>query len=341
MRLLCFFFLLPALLPAQSGFLKDPDIVWAAEIEQDWIVDIPSLDVEWDYGVSTLKLLRTDQNVSDWMSPYLAGLVFQAAKAHKLSIFKDPLFKIPADPERLFTSIDTVVTFDPDTYEEKVQIVSNDLEPTHEFKAWRLRQILAYHRKTATWSATPEAIAALVVVKNTEGDSVGLAPLFWFRPDSKRQKITSSRIVWAKDVWSKRGNTYVSMDIRQPVKITPGFQSPILHLMKIMETDMKTPFYGTLDQQLLTPRERKSMLSRSDTIVTFDPETFEEKVQVVHNDINPDDIKTLRLYQTWYWDERRSRLSIRLNGVAPIRDIMDAMGNFRYSVPLFIRKSQK
>ncbi len=341
MRLLLFFLLLPALLPAQSSFLKDPDIVWAAEIEQDWMVDIPSLDEEWDYGVSTLKLLRTDRNVPDWMSPYLAGLVFSAAKAHKLPVFKDPFFKTPANPESLFVRTDTIVMFDPDTYEEKVQVIQSDLDPIHVFKAWRLRQILAYHRKSATWSTTVEAIAPLVEVRSAEGDSLGMSPLFWFQPDDKRVKLTSNDIVWAKLVRSKQKDNYVSMDVRQPVKITDGFQNPLSHLFNVMATDMKTPFYSTLDDRVLTPAERTSMLARSDTVATFDPETYEEKLRIVRNDINPEDIKNLRLYQTWYWDERRNRLSICLDAVAPIRDIIDMAGNVRYSMPLFIRKARK
>ena len=128
MRLIVFAFLAPALLPAQSAFLKDPDIVWAVEIEQDWAVDIPSLDAEWDYGITTVKLLRTDRNVPDWMSPFLSGLVFSAAEKRLLPIFQDPLLGIPADPDGLFIRTDTVVTFDPDTYEEKVQIVHNRID---------------------------------------------------------------------------------------------------------------------------------------------------------------------------------------------------------------------
>jgi len=48
--------------PPNPSFLKDPDIVWAAEIEQDWVVDIPSLEAECDEGITTIKLLRITKN---------------------------------------------------------------------------------------------------------------------------------------------------------------------------------------------------------------------------------------------------------------------------------------
>jgi len=342
MRLIVFAFLAPALLPAQSAFLKDPDIVWAVEIEQDWAVDIPSLDAEWDYGITTVKLLRTDRNVPDWMSPFLSGLVFSAAEKRLLPIFQDPLLGIPADPDGLFIRTDTVVTFDPDTYEEKVQIVHNRIDPVPAFKAWRLRQILAYHRKKATWSATVEAIAPLVQEWNGKGDSISLRPFFWFRPETGRKDVRSSDIVWAKNVRSRHTGTFVKLQDVRPVKVTEGFANPLPHLLDVLRTDMKTPFFSTLEgHKPLTPAERASMLSHSDTVVTFDPETYEEKMTIVHNDINPDDIKILELYMTWYWDERRSRLSIALDAVAPARDVYDPAGNFRFSIPMFIRKTRR
>lgn len=57
--------------------------------------------------------------------------------------------------------------------------------------------------------------------------------------------------------------------------------------------------------------------------------------------INLDHIRGLRFGQTWYWDERRHRLSICLDAVAPLLDVYDSMGNFRYLRPLFYRKALK
>jgi len=342
MRFLLFFFLIPTLLSAQSDFLKNPDIVWAAEIEQDWVVDIPSLEEEREDGITTLKLLRTENNAGYWSSPYLAELVFQAMVSEKIPVFKDPACRIPVDFFEALPKRDTAITFDPETYEENLQVFFYEPQPFYDFKAWRLRQILAYH-KDATWSTTVEAISPLLLIKNVHGDSVGIRPLCWFRPDNKRQKPTSNNIVWAKQCVNKQPKTQVPTDPKNPVKITAGYQSPIPHLLNVLENDMKKPFYGTWDEKPLSPTERKSMMARVDTVVTFDPETYEEKVQVVHNELNPDNIRHFRLVQTWYWDERRHRLSICLDAVAPIIDVLDSRGEFRYARPLFYwrRKDKK
>ena len=340
MRLLLFCCLLPCLLPAQSGFLKDPDIVWAAEIEQDWVVDILSLENEWDEGITTLKLLRTEQNSRYWATPYLSELVFRAIMDGKLPVYKDPQCTMPADPLTVFPGKDTVTTFDPETYEEKVSIVWVEPDPAHDFKAWRLRQVLSYHRKSATWSTRVEAVAPLILVKNPAGDSIGMRPLCWFRPEDKRPKTSSNHIVWAKKTVNRQPATRVPAVPPNPVKLSDGFQNPLIHQLKLLETDMKTPFYDTWNEAPLPPAERKSMLARTDTVVTFDPETYEEKVMVVKNEINPDNIRSLRLVQTWYWDERRQRLSICLDAVAPLLDVTDSFGNFRYQRPLYYRKTK-
>lgn len=42
---------------AQSAFLADPDIVWAAEIEYDWKVDFTNVWEEYYEGIATLICL--------------------------------------------------------------------------------------------------------------------------------------------------------------------------------------------------------------------------------------------------------------------------------------------
>ena len=342
MRLSFLLVLLPTTFTvAQSAFLQNPDIVWAAEIEQDWIVDIASMEAEWDSGITTLKLLRTETNESYWSSPYLADLVFQSALKGHFPVFKDPQCKIPADIFNVYPSRDTVISFDPETYEEVKKIWYVEPQSFYDFKAWRLRQVLAYHAKTANWSTTVESIAPLVTIKNAKGDSLGLRPLFWFRPDDERQKLSSNHIVWAKKTVNKQTKTEISTDSLNLVKVLDGFQHPIEHQFMVLRTDMKKPFYGSGSEKPMSREERLKLLSGSDTIVTFDPETYEEKVTVVRNDINIEYVRKFRLVQTWYWDERRHRLSICLDAVAPLLNITDDWGNLRYFRPLFYRRTGK
>lgn len=340
MRLLLILTLLPQLLSAQSAFLKDPDIVWAAEIEQDWVVDIPSLENESEQGITTLKLLRTEKNEGTWSSPYLADLVFQAAQQGHLAIFDDPRCQNPSDFFRHYPRLDSMVTFDPETYEEKMQVIHVEINPASEFKAWRLRQVLAYHRKSATWSTTVESIAPLVVIKNMEGDSIGIKPLFWFQPDNERQKTASNDVVWAKRTKNFPKQTRVSTTFETLVKVTDGFQNPLYHLIEELHKNEKTPIYDISDWKVIPLDRRRDLLAPPDTVITLDVETMERKTLAVRNDINVADIYGLRLVQTWYWNERRQRLSICLDAVAPMLDVRDRDGLIRYSKLLFYRKAK-
>jgi len=126
--------------------------------------------------------------------------VFQAALAQKLPIFKDAHCLIPADQYHVYPDKDTLITFDPETYEEKMQVSYFEPFPFGNFRAWRLRQALAYHQKSASWSTTVEAIAPMVAKRNTHGeiDSMALYPLFWFKPEDKRPRVEAISVVWAK-----------------------------------------------------------------------------------------------------------------------------------------------
>ena len=328
------------LVHAQSDFLKNADIVWAAEIEQDYIVDVTSLEAEWDSGVTTLKLLRTTKNEAYWSSAYLADLVFQAAIGGQLPVFKDPMCQQQLALENIYPGKDTILTFDPETYEEKKAVVWVEPMPLYDFKAWRLRQVLAYHRKEARWSTTVEAIAPLFTLKNIQGDSIGLRPLFWFRPDNERQNLHSKNIVWAKKVVNRRPQTQLILDGLKMVKVSDGFQRPMEHQVQVLGNNFKIPFYGSGNEQLLTPQQRREMCARTDTVVTFDPETYEETVSVVHNDLNDGQLRKLRLVQTWYWDERKHRLSICLDAAGALKDVHGGDGNYRYTMPLFYRRAK-
>jgi len=96
--------------------------------------------------------------------------------------------------------------------------------------------------------------------------------------------------------------------------------------------------YSTEDDKFttpLTPDEVGTMGATQDTVITFDPETYEEQIQIVRNEINPEDIKRFRLKEIWFFDEESSTMQVRILGIAPLRDITDDAGNFLYEQPMF------
>jgi gliding motility associated protien GldN len=72
-----------------------------------------------------------------------------------------------------------------------------------------------------------------------------------------------------------------------------------------------------------------------DTVITFDPETYEEQLQIVRNELNPEDVMRFRIKEVWFFDEETSMLQVRILGIAPLIDVKDDNGNFKYEKPMF------
>jgi len=85
----------------------------------------------------------------------------------------------------------------------------------------------------------------------------------------------------------------------------------------------------------MTPDDMKNIGSSVDTIITFDPETFEEITEVGVNEIDPNDVEQYRLKEVWFFDEETSQLEVRILGIAPLIKKYDDNGNFLFVMPMF------
>ena len=146
-KFLSFLLSFPFVLHAQSDFLKDPDIVWAVELEQDWVVDLPNKDREWEAGVTTIKLLCAHTERTFSQPSTLSEWVSNSAATGELPIFRDPActqsiswLEVLGYPRKI--GVDSI------TKEETMATGCLDLN-ADAIKVWRLRQVLAFHRKNA------------------------------------------------------------------------------------------------------------------------------------------------------------------------------------------------
>lgn len=322
---------IPNITAAQSAFLANPDIVWAAEIEYDWKVDFTNVWDEYYEGITTLKLLRTEQNEPYWDYPHLSYLVHEAAKSKKLPIFKDPECSLPLEIY--------------DAYPAKgIDSTSTDSFQTAywagDVKRWRLRQILYYHKKKATWGMKVVAVAPLVHI-NKQDSTSALIPMFWFKADEKPQKLSSNHIVWAKETFNRQGEAKVPSLPSKVLKLGNDIRNPVEHLWDRVKNNPKTIVYGPDKTTPLTHQACLALMaSRLDTILTFDPETYEEMIVAVQNDLTPDNITQLRLVHHWYWDERLGRLSVTLESVGLLLDVYNTTGQYRGARLLYYRRAK-
>lgn len=144
--------------------------------------------------------------------------------------------------------------------------------------------------------------------------------------------VREADIFWEKRIWRV-------IDIREKMNLPFAYpERPFFSILMDAATTGEITVYSTEDDKFsskLTPDEVASMGATIDTVITFDPETYEEQMQVVRNDINPEDVKRFRMKEVWFFDEETSTLQVRILGIAPLIDKTDENGNFLYEKPMF------
>ncbi|MBX2891569.1 MAG: gliding motility protein GldN [Saprospiraceae bacterium] len=147
------------------------------------------------------------------------------------------------------------------------------------------------------------------------------------------QPVRESDIFWEKRIWR-------IIDVREKMNLPFAYpEEPFFKLLSDAATKGDLPVYAIDGTDKFNKRmstdDVLSMLSKTDTVVTFDPETYEEKVQIVRNDINWEDVKRFRVKEVWFFDKETSTLQVRILGIAPLIDVKDNEGNFRFEKPMF------
>jgi gliding motility associated protien GldN len=150
----------------------------------------------------------------------------------------------------------------------------------------------------------------------------------------KYPQLRESDVFWEKRIWR-------IIDVREKMNLPFAYpEDPFFKILSDAATKGDLPVYSTDEdgakfKKRLSTDDVLSMLSKADTVVTFDPETYEEKVQIVRNDINWEDVKRFRLKEVWFFDKQASILRVRILGIAPMIDVRDNEGNFRFEKPMF------
>ncbi len=144
--------------------------------------------------------------------------------------------------------------------------------------------------------------------------------------------VREADIFWEKRIWRV-------IDIREKMNLPFAYpERPFFSILMDAAINGEITVYNTEDDKFtspLTPSEVASIGASVDTVITFDPETYEEQIQVVRNDLNPEDVKRFRIKEIWFFDEETSTMQVRILGIAPLLDVLDDQGNFRYEKPMF------
>ncbi|MBK9254734.1 MAG: gliding motility protein GldN [Saprospiraceae bacterium] len=135
--------------------------------------------------------------------------------------------------------------------------------------------------------------------------------------------------------WEKRIQRVI--DTRE--KLNLPFRSQELNLFNTLRQMIQngdiTVFSDEKFTTALTPEQVDGKLSKVDTIPDFDYETYTEVIKIVKNDVNWENIYSYRVKEVWYFDKQRSRVDVRILGIAPIYVSPEDEANGIPPYPLF------
>ena len=146
------------------------------------------------------------------------------------------------------------------------------------------------------------------------------------------QPIHERDILWEKRIWRV-------IDVREKMNLPFIYpQNPFFQIMTSAAIDDKIKLYSAeaddFSMPLSTTEIHESLFKR-DTIMTLEPDTYIEKLVIVENSINYENVKRYRIKEVYFFDSKTSTLQIRILGIAPLLEVFDDNGNYLYEKPLF------
>lgn len=346
--LIAFLLLGSDLLKAQyEAILNDPDVIWAAEIELTFWIEpeftaTDSVDSQRNYS-TLLKLANQAFIPGDESQILLATRLFKLLSDEQKQVFAHPDSLRPLtmqERNRILNTTDTVSVFDPETYMESNKVVVNSWSP-ESIQQLRVRQLLFYRDKTDEFEVYTAAFAPILkrFYGNTTSEMFYRYTPYWFKMPPYRRKDSTRELLNNPDItWARRMRTGTNMPDLNQLHPFKDFKQPIMQsYLNRLQKDPNFKVREGLEWQVVSQEARTAYLTKKDSVITFDPETYEEKLQVIDNSITGEDIMKLRLVEDWFWDERRKILQIQLYAFAPMATKYDNEANFMFNVPVFWR----
>lgn len=332
------FFLLPSFSFGQyEDLMKDKNISWIAEFEMDHCFDLNA--EELGSNLISLKKFNTTSPKTNWDNgTWLSQWLYYGLFDGKEQAYSDAQMKSPMSEDELLkatSSIDTVITFYPETFEEVVQIVRNDLNP-QEIQYYRTRQIIYLEKNSGQLKTRLLAVAPLINDYDSRGKALGQRVLAWIKMKDLLPhdlSLGSPSFSWVATILTKA--TPLNISRYSQVKGKLNLQKFLYEQAtsgKRKVADVGEGFDGGV---FLTQEEIERNYASVDTVVTFAPETFVEKVQIVRNEFTPEEVNKIRLVQDWYYDPNQRLLVNRLRAVAPLVEMTNENGEFLYNRPMY------
>ncbi len=146
--------------------------------------------------------------------------------------------------------------------------------------------------------------------------------------------IRDSDVFWKMRVWR-------IVDVREKMNLPFKYPKELfVTILRDAAIEGTISVYSQTDEEFTgTPMTTDEVAAlgggEPDTQLIVDPITFEERTEIVKKEFNPENVTKYRIKEDWIFDMETSTLVVRIIGIAPILEVIDAEGNYRGDVPLF------
>jgi hypothetical protein len=285
--------------------------------------------------VNDSKYKKLTVNASDggnvYLEKWILAVISEGSKSGLYTCYEDIELSKPIPEETISTywkKTSTFTTFDLKTYEEKVEVVEEEIL-LNAIQGLRCKQVLFYDEKEDQFFTQLLAVAPLI--KDSNENTV--KPIYWIKMDTPLPSgldLKDKNIVWSVETYAKNTNFYLEKEgVDTPnSNASKGvfldlFYEKTKHPASVIELD----YYGSDNFNT-----KDDPLTITDTIISFDLETYQELKKPINRRIEPD---CFRLVQEWYYDTKRNKLYNKLKAIGPVQVVNNEMGNSMYQTPLF------
>lgn len=161
--------------------------------------EVREADIVWQKTIWRVIDVREKMNLP-FAYPELSffSLINDAAKGGKISAYSVENDKFSKklsveDVRKMSVKIDTIVTFDENTYEETIKIVENELNPEN-VKQFRIKEMWYMDKETSTLNVRILGIAPLMDDYDDNGNFRFTRPLYWVYYPNCREFLAHQQV---------------------------------------------------------------------------------------------------------------------------------------------------
>jgi len=321
-----------------EGLLSNPNIEWIAETELEYNFEPENLEGNGRYDY---RVRKNDFSYCSESYSLLAGIV-DAVEEGKLAAYAKVGGKKLTKEEisqRLFPGVDTTTYIDPETFEERLAIVSVCEPIYYDIKSCLVKQVWYYNRKTKQLANRVMGVSLMLPIYDEKSDSIleekeVLIYVAFPLISKKSPNINQSNVPLVMET-----SEYLYTDSFKTLKgdLAQAFEQFFFQLPKSKAIKTYSTESRRCCNQLINQNEYEEIFNASgDSISGFNHHDYTETIKIEKRPaLKFEDYKEYKVRQTWYYDTKSHQLSSTLDAIAPIKSILDDNGNLLYNQTLF------